>query len=318
MAAKTKAVVTSEINPIRCTRSEFQTVRSGRGFKTSTKRNSNYSMASQQGSVVCRVLICCFLIVSSTWPAGTVAQTLDLTPTPTSTSASGRGHSATLGPVLEQLVKGESRRLARGGQTANTSASCDNGFSNAMLGTGLVLGVVGGILAAHGFSEQNKANNSKAFGGVALGVGLGLVLIGISERHWGCNKPSKAARVAAPPQTGAETISADDQMARTAIDQIRGGAHGEIPPAQAVGTNPGGVTTTSVRNGTQYTLYFYIAGPVARSLEISPGQTQELRLVPGRYEVGARVSAQNVTPFYGVQNYGQGTAYSETFYIRAQ
>jgi hypothetical protein len=185
------------------------------------------------------------------------------------------------------------------------------------MAAGLLVGVAGAAIGAYGGSRKNTSNGYTYAGGAAMGVGLSMILIGWIKGH-SCPKPSKVSPATVPPGQVAEAVSADEQQARAATDQIRSAVHGEIPPAEAVGTNSGGVTTTTVRNGTQYTLYFYLAGPVARSLVISPGQAQNLRLVPGRYEIGARVASPDVTPFYGVQNYGKGTAYSETFYIQAQ
>jgi hypothetical protein len=85
-----------------------------------------------------------------------------------------------------------------------------------------------------------------------------------------------------------------------------------------VGTNSGGVTTTTITNNTLYTLYFYLSGPFSRSLTIAPGASENVQLQPGHYEEAARVAGPSVVPFYGVQDYRSGTAYSETFYIMTQ
>lgn len=57
------------------------------------------------------------------------------------------------------------------------------------------------------------------------------------------------------------------------------------------------------------------AGPIALSMVIPPGGTQSAALQAGRYEIGARVSAVNVLPFYGARDYARGYAYYDCFFI---
>jgi hypothetical protein len=193
----------------------------------------------------------------------------------------------------------------------------------------LIVGVagaaVGGYGVGYGASSSCTASHSASYcssqkiqGYVDIPLGGLLALYGAAkiedaERCRHSQPPSAATGVSSP-----AAVSAGPSEAQTQMDQIRNGSHGTIPPAEAVGRNAGGVTTTTVRNGTQYTLNFYLVGPVSRSLVISPGQAENLHLPPGSYEVGARVSSPDVSPFYGVQNYDPGTAYSENFYIQAQ
>ncbi len=75
---------------------------------------------------------------------------------------------------------------------------------------------------------------------------------------------------------------------------------------------------TTIRNSTAYGLWVYLMGPISRVIQLGPSMSQNVPLAAGRYQEGARVSNPMVIPFYGVQNYGYGTAYDETFYIGAR
>jgi hypothetical protein len=88
-----------------------------------------------------------------------------------------------------------------------------------------------------------------------------------------------------------------------------------MPAPQISGTNAGGATTWTFRNDTAYTLFVYVAGPSALSLTIYPGTAQNAQLEAGTYEIGARASAPNILPFYGVRTYAPGYAYFDCFYI---
>jgi Flp pilus assembly protein TadD len=102
---------------------------------------------------------------------------------------------------------------------------------------------------------------------------------------------------------------------RRSVDNIRSGPHAEMPPPQASPTGQGGGTSMTVKNDTTYGLTVYLTGPASRSLQVSAGESQIVGLPPGRYEVAAKVSNPGVLPFYGVQNYGADTRYSEDFYV---
>jgi len=155
------------------------------------------------------------------------------------------------------------------------------------------------------------------YGGGALSIGVGAVALalGLHGRHGTQRAPSRSP---APTAQYPSPVYSGSSEAQNAVDQIRSGPHGTIPSAQAVGTNSSGATTTTIRNSTQYTLYVYLAGPSAQVLTIYPGGAQSVTLAAGSYEKGARVSDPSVTPFYGQQFYGSGTAYSESFYIQVQ
>ncbi|MBV9279931.1 MAG: hypothetical protein JOZ41_07610, partial [Chloroflexi bacterium] len=102
------------------------------------------------------------------------------------------------------------------------------------------------------------------------------------------------------------------------INEIRGGQHGPLPPAQPSGScsGSGNVVSMTVLNKTPYRLSLWIAGPTERSLTIDPGASTSLQLPPGSYEVAGKVPSTNVLPFYGTWNLGSGCSYEDDFYVQ--
>lgn len=74
----------------------------------------------------------------------------------------------------------------------------------------------------------------------------------------------------------------------------------------------------TVNNSTPYTLSVYFEGPVARSANIAPKQSQALELAAGTFQVAGRVDAADVLPFYGKETYGSSIQYTVTFYVGSQ
>jgi hypothetical protein len=169
--------------------------------------------------------------------------------------------------------------------------------------------------------ERNVMGSLLLIGAAAAVAGLALFADGAKKRE---------ARAAAysgpgvqnPPTTGpgigpgiGSSASADSQAAQEAIDQIRSGDHGDMPTPSIAGSSYGGRATMTVTNSTAFTLYLYYAGPTAGTRILEPGTSGTIPFAPGRYELAARVSAPNVRPFYGLEDFA-GAAYTETFYIR--
>jgi len=73
-----------------------------------------------------------------------------------------------------------------------------------------------------------------------------------------------------------------------------------------------------VENDTEYTLTVFLSGPQEDRFEIAPRGSQTLNMLPGQYEVAARVSNPAVIPFYGQRSCGPNTRYSEHIYILSQ
>lgn len=99
------------------------------------------------------------------------------------------------------------------------------------------------------------------------------------------------------------------------IASIRNGPHAAMPTAEVSSNAADGKTSMTIENGTQFTLYLFLSGPMNQRLQITPGASQTAELVPGNYEIAARVSSPSVIPFYGTQSYTASTRYSEHFYI---
>jgi hypothetical protein len=108
------------------------------------------------------------------------------------------------------------------------------------------------------------------------------------------------------------------QTPEQAINSIRNGPHAAMPPAQTTGKIAGPATNMTITNNTLYMLWVYMTGPMSKTIQIPANGSQSVSLTPGTYQVGANVSNPSVVPFYGEQNYGSGTQYSETFYIGTQ
>jgi hypothetical protein len=179
----------------------------------------------------------------------------------------------------------------------------------------------GAASLAYGGSETCKTNGpggtSECGIALTLGValaGLGIVfLLGMRGKSKGASSGGQRAQPL-PSQPPEPTRGAQDAT-RQEIAHIREGIHGEIPPAQVVGRCSGALTTTIIENSTGYQLYLYISGPESRTLAVDPGGTVNLRLEPGHYDVGARVSGPHVSPFAGGWALARGCRYESTFYI---
>lgn len=107
--------------------------------------------------------------------------------------------------------------------------------------------------------------------------------------------------------------SIEDEIAR-----IKGASHETMPTPQSSKKHLGGKTVLSVSNQTEYTLYLYLSGSGTKQVTIPSHSQSSIELVPGDYEVAARVSNQAVIPFYGRQSYGSNTQYSEEFYVETR
>jgi hypothetical protein len=178
----------------------------------------------------------------------------------------------------------------------------------------------------YGESDRCAFNNPgtsvcKAYQGVGAGFMISGLIMAIAGAYYDTSKggggQSSPPSQSPPPLQPAPVVPVFDPGTRTAIDEIRSGNHSTMPPPQIAGRNASGSTTWTFRNDTAYTLSVYLAGPVTLSLVIPPGGARNASLQAGRYEIGARVSAANVLPFYGVRDYAGGYAYSDCFYIQS-
>jgi len=123
-------------------------------------------------------------------------------------------------------------------------------------------------------------------------------------------------------------------MVDIGIAMILGGEHGTLPSATSEGTiAAGGTAVIEVRNGTPYTLLVLFKGHDTEVVYLRPhpdaieyiilpvgGITkytkEEIRLSPGEYQIGARVSKTDISPWYGTDSFASNERYSQVFYIR--
>lgn len=79
-----------------------------------------------------------------------------------------------------------------------------------------------------------------------------------------------------------------------------------------------------VENHTGYLLNVSLVGVVSRSVEVNPGDSRDIDLVEGEYELGVGFSqavqdrATQVRPMYGIRTYKSNTAYALKFYLNWQ
>jgi hypothetical protein len=114
-----------------------------------------------------------------------------------------------------------------------------------------------------------------------------------------------------------ESLMGTDPVKR-AIERILGHKVETLPPPTSRPAS--GVTGTQVtfKNHTGHHLRVYLRGPVSRLVEVPNGQTREVSLVAGRYQVAAETSDRKITPFYGEHSYQPQTSQGYTFILRRQ
>ena len=128
--------------------------------------------------------------------------------------------------------------------------------------------------------------------------------------------------------------AAQKAMVDIGIALIMGGEYGTLPPATSEGSiTAGGTAVIEMRNGTPYTLLVLFKGPETRVVYLGPDPdakeclvlpiggiteyTEEtIKLPPGEYQIGARVSKTSIAPWYGTDSFQSNEQYSQIFYIR--
>jgi hypothetical protein len=262
-----------------------------------------------------------------------------------------RDMATTTGPPLYRLYVRPSSR-SRYEQSGGSGQSSDGTGWLALAIVGTVTSLIGVGLGSYGDSDKCHAKNLPYYSDgklvnvcdnysqAGLGLAIGGLVVGVvgfiggiaSNAHRNANgNPAGAAPMPSPGMSGPTPTmmpaaapadhhvdSAISDGVRQAIEDIRAQNPGVIPPAQVAGTNRGGATTLEVQNRTAYTLHLFLNGPQSTALDLPPGQSGALRLMPGQYEMAARVDTFNVRPFYGVQMFQSGTKYGESFYIGTQ
>ncbi len=187
------------------------------------------------------------------------------------------------------------------GQNGGSSSSNKDAIWAIISGAGMALG--GGLMIQHAKDSSScqppNTPCSTTPGAVVLACGAAMMLIGALMWHHHPAQHPEAAPINAPP-----------------VQQPQGNT---VAPAQAIGRNPNGATTTTIRNNTPYTLQVQIGVcPSCLSLNVPAGQYQTVNLNPGQYYETVQALGSNAPPYQGWQTYGAGTAYEETYLITTQ
>jgi tetratricopeptide (TPR) repeat protein len=92
-----------------------------------------------------------------------------------------------------------------------------------------------------------------------------------------------------------------------------------MPAPQAVprrGTSGSSSDNYTIENGTPFGLTVIFSGPASKQVALLPGTTRTVSLPVGTYKVAARVTAPDVLPFFGVDQYAPNSDYQARFYIQ--
>lgn len=103
-----------------------------------------------------------------------------------------------------------------------------------------------------------------------------------------------------------------------AIARIRQGSYAQMPPPQtAYASGPAGKGMT-IENGTGSLLRVHFSGPANRTVDVPNGQSADMELVVGSYEVAAEVPGTSIMLFYGTQTYQPNTHYWLKFFMETR
>jgi len=111
-------------------------------------------------------------------------------------------------------------------------------------------------------------------------------------------------------------ISAYRATERETDSSERSGNYSPLPRAVKTGSTGVGPSSIRITNGTPYTLQLTYEGSATQSVRISAGDSETVSLPAGSYRVNGSVSAPNVLPFRGTEDYGAGDQMEVKFYIR--
>ena len=104
---------------------------------------------------------------------------------------------------------------------------------------------------------------------------------------------------------------------REEFDRITSRPYGSLPPIQSTGASASrnGMAVLEIKNDTAYTLTALFGGPTERRVEVAPGGSISVELLPGSYKVAGRVNAPGVLPSYGEHRF-DASGSGMKFYIQ--
>lgn len=90
-----------------------------------------------------------------------------------------------------------------------------------------------------------------------------------------------------------------------------------LPSQTAHASGPAGKGMT-IENETGALLRVHFSGPANHTVDVSNGQSADVELVVGSYEVAAEVPGTAILPFYGSQTYQPNTHYWLKFFVETR
>jgi len=72
-----------------------------------------------------------------------------------------------------------------------------------------------------------------------------------------------------------------------------------------------------IENGTQYKLHVLMSGPSHQRVDLNPGQSTSVMLLPGKYRVAAVIDGEGTLLFFGEQRLESGLKYASHFVVPA-
>jgi len=112
------------------------------------------------------------------------------------------------------------------------------------------------------------------------------------------------------------TAAGTSSSIRSQIDDVvRSGKYSALPRPQVSSTTGGGSPSLTIKNSTRYNLTVLCGGPEERSTRIAAGQTAQVPLAAGSYQMVGRVDSPNVLPLYSHYDFNNGTIYNFDFFI---
>jgi hypothetical protein len=127
---------------------------------------------------------------------------------------------------------------------------------------------------------------------------------------------SPSAPAAPAPDQAAEAAAKAAVDVDNALCRIRASDPPELPQAVPETMTPDEERVEwSITNPNSAKLTIYLRGPEKRKIVVEPGKTEKILFAPGKYEVAAELAVDNVTPFYGTQDFAKSTRYKSRFRV---
>jgi hypothetical protein len=122
-----------------------------------------------------------------------------------------------------------------------------------------------------------------------------------------------------PTEADAGADSAHDASIEAEIDEAAGtGNFSALPPLTASQGTPERERDRPewvIENEAQYRLHVLMSGPTDQRIDLSPGQSTSVMLLPGKYKVAAVIDGEGTLLFYGERTLELGLKYTSRFIV---